>query len=361
MKIINSIVVVKRGGKNRQSNIEALRLLSMLMVLNLHSFSGYEHGTGIAQVLDFFRQSTSICAVNVFLIISGYFGIKWKFKSFFNLLFQVAFYSFGVYIVASLFGFIDFSINGLLSNAKCFYDSWGFVTGYILLYMCSPLLNAFIEKNDNKTIFLTIVALSLSELFITRSFGYLNYGLLYVIGRFLNKSEAVTRYNISAGRSYWIITSIITFIAIVLYRLNICTTSDAMNTFPLGYNYASPFIILQAVFLFLAFARMDFQSKIVNWCSASSFAIFLIHMHPAIKQIGYYGYTESLYNLPVIEHVWKLALLILFVFFGSILIDKIRIFISNSVYKLLHIIRRSLPDVLFQTDTYIPKSIKNIL
>ena len=71
------------SGGTRQSNIEALRLLSMLMVLNLHSFWGFEHGSGILQAVDFFRESTSICAVNTFLIISGYFGINWKFKSFF--------------------------------------------------------------------------------------------------------------------------------------------------------------------------------------------------------------------------------------------------------------------------------------
>lgn len=49
-----------RGG-DRQSNIEVLRLLSMLMVLNLHSFWGFEHGNGILQVIDFFRECTSIC------------------------------------------------------------------------------------------------------------------------------------------------------------------------------------------------------------------------------------------------------------------------------------------------------------
>lgn len=42
-----------RGG-DRQSNIEVLRLLSMLMVLNLHSFWGFEHGNGITSSYRFF-------------------------------------------------------------------------------------------------------------------------------------------------------------------------------------------------------------------------------------------------------------------------------------------------------------------
>lgn len=78
-----SIIVnnINAEDENRQSNLEALRILSMLMVLNLHSFHGFSHGFGVMQMLDIFRESTSICAVNVFLLISGCFGIRWRFKS----------------------------------------------------------------------------------------------------------------------------------------------------------------------------------------------------------------------------------------------------------------------------------------
>ena len=72
--------VIRNTGGGRSSNLELLRLLSMFMILNLHSFWGYTHGTGILQAVDFFRDCLCICAVNVFLIISGYFSIRSKFK-----------------------------------------------------------------------------------------------------------------------------------------------------------------------------------------------------------------------------------------------------------------------------------------
>ena len=103
----------------RKSNIEALRLLSMLMVLNLHSFWGYGQPVSVLNSIDFFRESTSICAVNVFLLISGYFGIKWKFNSFFNLTFQILFYSFGVYFVALGLGILKFTYSDLIQCFKC--------------------------------------------------------------------------------------------------------------------------------------------------------------------------------------------------------------------------------------------------
>ena len=58
-------------------------------------------------------------------------------------------------------------------------------------------------------------------------------------------------------------------------------------------------------------------------------------MHPAIKEIGYYAYSKSLYTLPVSQHIGMLFVLIVGVFLGSILIDKVRIQISNLVYRIL--------------------------
>lgn len=333
----------------------------MLMILNLHSFNGYEYGSGILQMLDFFRETLCICAVDVFLIISGYFGIKWKFKSFWNLTFQIFFYAFGVYLVAVKMGVIEFNTHDFLMNAKALYASWGFVTGYLLLYFYSPFLNAFSESSSSRTILLTIILLLLAEWFICRDNHYLNYGLMYLIGRFLNKTNAGETLQINAKNGYIVTSALMTVIVLLLYYFTSCNSVRPIQLSVLGYNYAAPLVIIQSVFLFMAFYRWNFQSKLINWLSASTLSIFLIHMHPSIKEIGYYGYTESLYNLPVLEHIGKLTILILAVFFGSILIDKVRIFISNSIYRLLQIIRKSMPDKLFQAGTYIPKAIKNII
>ncbi len=55
-------------------------------------------------------------------------------------------------------------------------------------------------------------------------------------------------------------------------------------------------------------------------------------MHPSINVIGYYAYTESLYAKPFIEHMFLLFFLIIIVFVGSIIIDKVRMFISEFIF-----------------------------
>lgn len=307
----------------------------MLMVLILHSFWGYTHGSGVLQAIDFFRDCAAICAVNVFLIISGYFGIKWKFKSLFNLVFQLFFYAFAVYGVAAMLGVIDFSIKGFLSNVTCLYTHWGFITYYLLLYLCAPLLNSFVQQVTNKQLLGFIIILVLSETFITRDYAFLNYCTMYLIGRYISVSDAVHCERIKPGLWYWITTFLIFGLVYSSFKFLHIVDAGVMQALPWGLSYSAPLVILQAVFLFIWFARLSFQSRIVNWCAASCLSIFLIHMHPSIKNIGYYDYTESLYALPTIEHVYKLAVLMGVVFFGSILIDKVRIIFFQLLLKIV--------------------------
>lgn len=147
------------------------------------------------------------------------------------------------------------------------------------------------------------------------------------------------RKGIHAWKGYWGMTFLIFIFAYgVLFRVLGIATPSRASSFPLGfvgYSYSSPLVILQAVFLFLGFAKMHFTSKVVNWCAASCFAIFLIHMHPTIKEIGYYSFTTGLYDKPVLQHIVILIGLIIVVFVGSIFIDKIRKVVSDICYSLL--------------------------
>lgn len=331
----------------------------MLMVLNLHSFSGYSHGNGIWQALDFFRESTSICAVDCFLLISGYFGIKWKFKSLFNLVFQLYFYSIGIYLVVVVCGIVDWNIKDFIMRFAClFTNSWKFAITYVLLWFCSPPFNTLSEKLDASDLFLYIIVFFLVINFIcVPQHAFFTYALVYLIGRLLRKMN-VENSRFPAGKAYLITTFFIfIFTYFVVFRTLHITSAVKVTTWPIGilaFDYAAPLVILQAVFLFMFFARLSFQSKFINWCAASCFAIFLIHMHPTIKNIGYYNFTRSFYDFPVFKHIIFLVGLIIAVFFGSILIDKLRIFISNYCYSFIVIIASYISRKWLQLDLYLP-------
>lgn len=309
----------------RQSNIELLRCVCMLMVLNLHSFWGYEFGSGVLQALDFLRESFSICAVDCFILISGYFSIKWKWNSFYNLIFQVFFYAFGVYFFCIGLDFFEFERASFLECFKSLYKFWGFISYYLILYFMSPLLNAFAEKTDSKNLLIYIFTLFFAENFILRPVeGPLNFCLLYLIGRWLSKTSMINKIPFNPLKAYMVMSGII-FVVVYLLYLKLHLNAEQMNGLIVGFSYSSPFVILQAIFLFVFFGKMKIQNKFINWCSVSCLSVFLIHMHPSIKYIGYYSFTKSLYQMPFVEHALILAALIISVFFASILVDKVRI------------------------------------
>lgn len=89
--------------------------------------------------------------VPCYIVISGYFGIRWKWKSLFNYLFQICFWGDLVYIVTLLLRMHTFEPLSLLKNMTCFLHSgnW-FFTAYLGLYIFAPILNAFIDNSSKK-------------------------------------------------------------------------------------------------------------------------------------------------------------------------------------------------------------------
>ena len=336
------------------------------MVLNLHSFWGYNNGIGYWQAADFFRESTSICAVDCFILISGYFGIRWKFKSFFNLIFQIFYYSVGIYLVAFALGIVDWNYKQFVLRFAClFTHSWTFVITYVLLYFCAPVLNSFAEKTSSRKLLVYIIILFFVINFVSVPQSALfTYALVYLIGRLLRKIN-VGDIDFPACKAYWITTTIIfVLVYFVLFKTLHIASAERITKWPigiLGYDYAAPLVLAQAFFLFLVFAKMKFSSNFINWCAQSSFAIFLIHLHPTIKDIGYYSYTKELYNLPIFQHIITLIILISIVFFGCIFIDKIRILISNNCYRLILKLISFIPNRWLILDTYLPKPFAKII
>ena len=89
--------------KVRESNIELLRNISMFMILVIHANFvslpriGIEElsSNTIPSVTRFFIESLGIVAVNVFVFISGWFGIRTRLKSVLSFIYQILFFLLG--------------------------------------------------------------------------------------------------------------------------------------------------------------------------------------------------------------------------------------------------------------------------
>ena len=130
---------------NKQLNFELLRIISMIMILILH-FNFY---TGFIKMEKFniifsFLEHACIIAVNIYVLITGYFLIKSKIslKKILKLELEVLFYSIIIYIIMVLIGQHQFNIKEfILYFAPCITKKYWFFLAYIGLYLIAPYLN----------------------------------------------------------------------------------------------------------------------------------------------------------------------------------------------------------------------------
>ncbi len=188
----------------RQSNMELLRIVAMMFIVVIHVqcrwFVTAQSGWPTLMVYAMlFLQFLVIVGVNVFVLISGWFGIRPTIKGAFKLLFQCVFILVAVQVVGVCTGQFEPTLQGTL-NAVTAYKLW-FIPSYLGLYFFAPALNLWIERLSRRNfighlivffIFQIIYGYMVPEInpigFGESTFSFLG---LYMLGRFLNRYKPV--------------------------------------------------------------------------------------------------------------------------------------------------------------------------
>lgn len=331
--------------KPRDSNIELLRIVAMLLVMIVHtnffSTGVPSHAELVAEPIKttfrFLVQSVAIVCVNLFILISGWYGIRARVSRFLEFVFQILFFSVILYVVFYFIKPHNWPLaKGLGSAVRILVDSW-FVTSYTLLYLLSPIFNAYAERAPERQFrWLLIVFFAFQFVlgwwsgfvaWFDRGYSALSFFGLYLLARYVRlHSERLKKLRGRFDIAIWLLTvAIITALAVIgLYFTG--------KTDLLIYHYNSPLVIAASLFLFLAFNRLKFRNQTVNWVAASCFAAFLLHMnlpfmqevfHPTIL-IAYRSYPYPMFLLTASTFVFA-------VFTLAVLADKTRI----AVWKLI--------------------------
>lgn len=331
----------------RQSNFELLRIVAMFMVLSFHanfwtlgepSISETRESPIPTFTRDFFEALCYGC-VNVFILISGWFGIKFSFKGLANFLFQSIFIISTVYAFAIAVGYIPFSFTVILDCLYITPDIGWFVKTYLGLYIISPALNACAEKLSKKNFeillisfftFQTVYGLFLgSAKFILNGYSVFSFIGLYLLSRYLNIYKP-SSYQYGIG-----------FIILTIFATAIYFLSFYLGVPRIGYwifSYISPIIILSSLMLLLYFKNLKLgHNKFINWVSASSFAVFLIHCCAIPARDFFKDTIKYLYDdFHGITCLLFIFLFLMMIFIVAILIDQIRIFIWEKIFNSIY-------------------------
>lgn len=329
--------------------MEMLRIVSMFFVMMSHSLDG-SLGSPAREdflaapadaVIRLFMSCSCAIAVNVFVLISGWFGIHTSAKGLFKLSFQCAFMAIAVYLGLLLAG-NHYSIK---ETVKIIADpnNWWFVYAYILLYIMAPILNAFVGSASQKQyqillasffVFQTLYGFWNSLPYFKSGYSPLSFIGLYLLARYVRKySPRWTTYSVAKDLGIYLGISV--FLTILVASLN-CSGRGLLVWFggSLRSAYSSPFIIVSSLFVVLAFSKMKFYSKYVNSIAASAFAVYLIHNHPAVHH-GYFKFAvKAIYDdSSLLTFYPKLFAFLICVFFACIAIDRIRLFLQSIISR----------------------------
>lgn len=336
----------------RQSNIELLRIVAMLLVLTVHADflalgapdGAAFHSAPVATSMRVWVQGLALVCVDVFVMISGYFGIRPSVRGVANFAFQIMFWRIVIAAVAAAAGWASFGV--IAKNMLPFTGDW-FSPCYMLLMLLAPALNAFIDKCDAKAmrrylcVFfgLQLVFGWLPSTVYAGGYSLISMIGLYLLGRYIKLHVGADRLASFGVRrpliAYFAITSVNAMACVAGVQL-FSGTKIANAAYNLFMAYSSPLNIAASAALLVAFANIRLTSKAVNGLAKSAYSVMLIHLNPLLLgfYLGAWQWVVDVWGLDM----WFVLLLpgIVAVYLGCTLADRVRIYLWELIMFYWH-------------------------
>ena len=284
--------------KVRNSNMELLRILVTLFVIILH-YNNKNNGKAFVyaealpeqyQIL-VIMEMFAICAVNVFVLISGYFMCSSRKADVTKVI--------RLYLDVILLGVIRYLLNCVLKTASFSFDQlframiplgW-YVAVYSGLYLISPYLNRAIRdlpKAQFRTmllVFFVVYAVWPSVLELITAWtgtkltslcpvgtqgsgaGYtiIHFIMMYFLGAYLKLHPIENqKYTWAKALSVYCVCSVLLILYSEIYWAG-------------AVSYCNPLCVIQAVALFMLFRSFRLESRWVNEIARCSFGVYLLH------------------------------------------------------------------------------------
>ncbi len=296
---MNSINKTISSKPMRESNIELLRIFAACAVVILHYnnpvFGGaVEYTHGLSRGMLIFFEALSVGAVDIFVMISGYFMCKSNKRTLLKpleLIIQVILFKEAMYIGYVILGKAEFSLGGVGMNL--IPNNW-FIILYITLYFISPFLNILWEEAKKRkagpylvvvcgilfslipTVMETVQELTGYDLSLMSTIGIngsmmgysiINFSLVYLIGAYLRDSDR-------RGSILRVCLYLIILVVWAYGEMKMGTQFIYMRC----WYYCNPIIILLAAELLLVFRGFNAGSKRwINSLAGASFTVYLMH------------------------------------------------------------------------------------
>lgn len=284
----------------RQSNIELLRIVAMLMIVAYHFgvHGGFKFSTQTITINRLWIQFIQIggkIGVNIFVLISGYYlvhAVNLKWNKLIKLWLQMFMYSVVIFCILAIpEGDLQFKqlIRCLLPIT---YSHWWFASTYFAMVLFSPYINKFLhtleKKNYQRLLILLTFCWCIIPTFLASTWQC-NYLLwffyLYAVAGYVRIYDLKWNINCRMCITISLILIVLTFLCIIIL--------DCIGRkIPIVGIHAMYFCNMQrlptpviAFLMFLGFGKMHISySKVINVISSATFGVYLIHDDSYMRQ-----------------------------------------------------------------------------
>ena len=333
--------------KNRESNIELLRIIMMMLIVAHHyvvnsgvldaiSMPPYTWKHHFLYIFGMWRK----IGINCFVLITGYFMCKSEItvRKFLKLLLEVLFYNIVIYVIFALTGYEPFSIAGMIkafSPIKSIAD--GFTSCFLIYYLLIPFLNVMVNHISKKQHALLI---GLCMLFfvlwdhipgVEYRYNYVGwFCVLHIIASYIRFYLPVHEkmYNNKHEVMLILTGGALAVLSVIGQSLMI------EHGWHVGWQYKwvncnAILGVISSIMMFIGFKRLRIKfSPLINSIATSTFAVLLIHANSDIMR--WWLWYDICHNIDWVSSPYMPLHAIgcvLAIFSVCIIIDKIRIYV----------------------------------
>lgn len=302
--------------KERNTGVELLRIVSMLMVAAMHILG---QGGVLAGVQDaprsagyavaYLLEAGAYMAINCYALISGYVGAEHPFRyaRLFETQARVLFYTVLITVgfcvaMPELFGFT------LIRNAlfPAMTGQYWYYTAYFALMLFMPALQcvaAHLTRVRFRNLVVSMIllfsvlpTLFVSDIFQTaQGYSFVWLAALYLIGAYIGK------YGCPFLKKPLPAVAVYALSVLVTWGIDLAEAYGVGIPLPNMLVYTSPAMLLAGVALLTAFSAFRLPApvgKAVRLCAPLSFGVYLIHAHPLVWTYLFEGRFAAFADYP---------------------------------------------------------------
>lgn len=352
-----AILRTKGGKPARLANMELLRCTAMMMIVALHylgkgdllgdlSRAGLTGQGAAAWVLECF----CIVAVNVYMLISGYFSRASTFKlsRLVSLYIQVWLYSAVIGFLAYLTGIYpaeEFSLHYVLT--LIFPISMGhywFMTAYVFLYILMPLFGMGMRNLGKKQMQVSVGLLLLFHCVLKsviparlemdgQGYDFMWYLCVFMVGAYIGRFGSGKIFHWAQGMLLYLAGVALTFSELMALHLVYVKTGSLEHIMKISIEYNHIFPLIAAIGLFEAFLNIRVGGKaaaVINRIAPYTLGVYLLHENIGVryewqKWLGAGGVSGAG------SLIMRTAVAVIVVFVVGIAADLLRVWLTRGL------------------------------